>query len=340
MGDEFWSGVAGAGLGFLVSSAGTWGVLRAVEYWQILDRPSQRNAHRRPMPTLGGLGVILGFWAGLLLLVFSKFPIFIENILWAQLGATLVLLLLVCDDGGRPLGVLEKFALQVGATSVWLYWGGNLEWVTLPLVGQLDLGGWGWAITGLWCVGMCNAYNFMDGIDGITAIETIVVGCLALLSFVQLDTPLWGVALLLVAVSGGFLAFNFPPAQIFAGDVGAVFLGFTMAILGVLGEQAGLPIWLYLVFLGYYLFDISYTLLRRALNGENLLQAHRKHLYQRLNKLGWSHLKINFWICFLTLTLGLGGWAFHFVDEIPGVALVFLGGCLLLGTTVWIEVKD
>ena len=109
MGDEFWFGLAGAGLGFLVSWAGTWGVLQAVEHWQILDRPGERSAHRMPMPTLGGRGVILGFWAGLLLLVFSEFPLFLENILWAQLGATLVLLLLICDDARRPLGVLEKF---------------------------------------------------------------------------------------------------------------------------------------------------------------------------------------------------------------------------------------
>ena len=71
MGDEFWSGLAGAGLDFLVSWVGTWGVLRAAEHWQILDRPGERSAHRRPMPTLGSLGVILDFWAGLLLLVFS-----------------------------------------------------------------------------------------------------------------------------------------------------------------------------------------------------------------------------------------------------------------------------
>ena len=340
MGDELWPGLAGAGLGFLVSWAGTWLVMRAVEHWQILDRPGQRSVHRRPMPTLGGLGVILGFWVGLSVLVFAEFPIFIENALWAQLGATLALLLIACDEARRPLGVLEKLAIQVGATSVWLYWGVHLEWVPLPLVGQVELGSWGWAITGLWCVGMCNVYNFMDGIDGITALETIVVGCLAFLSLAQLDAPLWGMALLLVAVSGGFLAFNFPPARIFAGDVGAGFLGFTLAILGVLGERAGLPIWLYLTFLGYYLFDVSYTLLRRALKGENLLQAHRKHLYQRLNKLGWCHLKINLWICCLTLTMGLGAWIFLFVDEISGAALGLLGGGLVLGTTIWIEAKD
>ena len=339
--DEIRAGLGGAGVAFLVAAAGTWVVLQIMQRWQILDRPNERSSHKVPMPTLGGVGIIAGFWAGIgVSLTGVDQSVLSGTIMGPLLGAVVILLLLASDDMGRPLKVGEKVAVQVLAMVVWLYWGPHLEQVTLPLVGRVELGLWGWGLTGVWFVVLCNVFNFMDGIDGIVATEAISVGCLALWCHSCLDSSLWSMALVVVAATGGFLVFNFPPARIFMGDVGAVFLGFVVAALGVLGEGAGMPLWVFAVLLGCFLFDTIYTLVRRALRGENVLKAHRKHLYQRLNTLGWSHLKIDLGVFLLTLILGAGGWTYLFAGRGLGAGVMALGGLLLVGATVWIERRD
>ena len=330
-----------AGAAALVSAVGTWVVWRVVARWQIVDRPNERSLHRVPVPTMGGLGMVAGFWAGMAVwLWWPGGPLMPAGMLPALGAATLILLLVAGDNIGRPLKVWEKALLQVSATAVWLYWGPHLESISLPGLGRVELGPWGPWLTALWLVAMCNVYNFMDGLDGMTAGQTMLVGCLVLACYLHLGSPLAGMAALLVASAGGFLAFNLPPARIFMGDVGAVFLGFAVAALGVLGESDGFPLWLYGVVLGYYLFDTTYTLLRRAARRENLLRAHRKHLYQRLDKMGWSHVRIDLGGLLVTLLLGAGAGVFLCWSRALGVALMLLVGAILVGAAAWIERRD
>ena len=340
MGEGLWIALVACCVSFVVACLGTWMVLKVDRRWRLLDDPDERSSHRVPMPTAGGLGIIAGFWSGWGILSLAGDSILLFRVSpYALVVTGLVLLLLVVDDLLRPLRVGEKMFLLCLATGVWLCWGPHLEWVTLPGLGRVELGYWGWGLTIFWFLSMCNAYNFMDGIDGITSVQTVSVCCFALLCLWRLDVFGGEVALLMVA-TGGFLVFNAPPARIFMGDVGSTFLGFFLAAVGILGERIGLPVWLVVLFMGYYLFDTGYTLMRRMLRGENVLKAHRKHLYQRLDKLGWSHLKIDLWVLSINLILGAGGYMYLFVSRGWGLSLVALGGGLLIGETVWIERKD
>jgi len=334
-----WSTLGGGLVAFLVAGASTWGILQGTRRWRLLDRPNERSSHQVPMPTGAGLAIIAGFWSGLVVLRDS--PVFASGeMLRAWGGSTLVLLAVAVDDLVRPLKVGEKLILMFLAVGIWLGWGPRLEEVALPVVGRLELGWWSWGLTALWFLALGNAFNFMDGIDGITAVQTLSVGCFALVCFWQLGSAWGGAALALAAGAGGFLIFNFPPGRIFMGDVGSQFIGFALAALGVFGEQIGLPIWIFAAFMGYYLFDTGYTLVRRALRGENLLKAHRKHLYQRLNKLGWSHRRIDLGVLLINLILGTGGCAYLFISSAWGALLLALGGGLLLVGTIWTERKD
>jgi len=110
--------------------------------------------------------------------------------------------------------------------------------------------------------------------------------------------------------------------------------------MGVLGERAGLPLWLFAMPLCFYLFDTTYTLARRACRGENVFQAHRQHLYQRLTRLGWSHLQVDLGVLLLTLTGGGAGYAWRLGDRWFAGSLFWLTALLLLGAAWWIERRD
>jgi UDP-N-acetylmuramyl pentapeptide phosphotransferase/UDP-N-acetylglucosamine-1-phosphate transferase len=140
-------------------------------------------------------------------------------------------------------------------------------------------------------MGLTNAYNFMDGIDGIAGGQALIAGLgWAIIGFMSGQSFVGLIGLLLAASSLGFLFHNWPPARIFMGDVGSAFIGFTLAIIPILAAQrdprcmvAGiLVVW-------PFIFDTSFTLVRRLINKENIFVAHRSHIYQRLVIAGYSH---------------------------------------------------
>ncbi|MEE2657975.1 MAG: glycosyl transferase [Candidatus Latescibacterota bacterium] len=211
-----------------------------------------------------------------------------------------VLLIAIVDDVRRPLKVREKLGLQGVAVGAWAMFGQSLEW-------QEVLGLPVWATFGLvilWLLGWMNVYNFMDGIDGITAVNTIA--CCGWLSAVLwvLESPIWWLPMLAVAAAAGFLLLNAPPARIFMGDVGSLNLGFITALFVLIAVQEGTPPAAALFIFGYYLYDGGSTLLRRMLRGENPTTRHREHLYQRLTQVGWTHLRVDGAVVVLSCLFG------------------------------------
>jgi len=231
--------------------------------------------------------------------------------------------------------VLKKAAIQAAVAAVWLALGPHLDWVSVPGWGQVDLGIWSWPATALWLVALMNAYNFMDGIDGLAASEAVSAGAFAFLCLLLVGSEWAPVAAVGAAAAAGFLLFNAPPARIFMGDVGAQFLGFLFAVLGILGERTGLPLWAMAGILGYFLFDVTSTLVRRALRRENLLSAHRQHLYQLLARRGWGHARIDAAMLGVNLLSGSGVYVCLCGHVAAGVALLTVVALVLVvGTTV------
>ena len=322
---------------FLLSCAFTWAMWRGAQGWGALDRPNERSAHQRPTPTLGGVGLVAGVWAGLAAgLLTGQLE---SQVAWPLLAGSVPLLGSIRDDLGKPMSVAGKTMLILLAGAAWLWWGPHLEGLALPGGYHLELGLWGWPLTALWLLALCNVYNFMDGIDGLSGLQAMGAGTwIALWTLDRAPSLAW-VGLALMAASAGFLVFNFPPARIFLGDVGALCLGFWLAGLAVMGEQAGLPLWLLALPLGYYLFDTTYTLVRRLLRGENVLRAHNLHLYQRLTRAGWSHLQVDLGVALLILLLGGSGHAFLHDNPWAGALLLSTAVVILLSATLWIEKK-
>lgn len=322
----------------LAALGGTAAVLAATRRFQWMDRPNVRSAHSTPMPTAGGLGIVAGFWAGLVAHGIAGGHAMPGSVLAGLLAGTAILLAMAWDDLVGPLHVPQKLALTAGAAGAWLAIHG-VSPLLLPW-GTCVQCGWVLATVGFfWFAAICNATNFMDGIDGIVGTHVVIVAAASGLLLWNLNGP-WELMVTLAGAAGGFLLLNWPPARIFMGDVGSHFLGFVLGAGGLVAAGHGLPLWLFAVLNGAFLFDTGYTLGRRALRGENVLQAHRKHLYQRLARIGWSHRQVDTWVALVDVVLATGCCLYILASECLGGVVLGTGMLLLIGEAVYVEHRD
>ncbi len=271
----------------LLSAATVWGMTRV----GTIDMPSDRSSHSRPTPKGGGVGIVLAFLVGVLVLYryaeFSRIadPYF-RAVIFAAVGIAAVAFL---DDLFYwPASI--KLVAQIAAALVAVGGGLSLPFIRLPGFGTVPLGWFGPAITVIWIVAATNAMNFMDGLNGLASGVT-AIACLALAAIgAWLGASfVYFASLILLAGILGFLPFNFPNARIFMGDVGSQFCGFLLAVLAITAgrfEAVDMSIALVPMLLAGILFDVALTLVRRALAGERLAQAHRGHLYQLAHRSG------------------------------------------------------
>lgn len=283
----------------------------------IIDIPNARSSHTIPTPRGGGVAIVLTFLASL--------PFFglLELVTWQHLIAiggagALVAVIGFMDDHGH-IAARWRLLGHFGAAIWLLAWLGGLPPVTLFGL-SLNLHWFGNLLAAFYLVWLLNLYNFMDGIDGIASIEALCACLGACLLYWISDAPqlVWGPLMLAVAVIG-FLYWNFPPARIFMGDAGSGFLGI---VLGGLSLQAAWAspelLWAWLILLGVFIVDATFTLIRRLLRGDKVYEAHRSHAYQFASRRFGKHLPVTlavgainlFWllpIAFAVTQLGLDG---------------------------------
>lgn len=248
-----------------------WRVLLYLRRRQILDMPNERSSHVLPTPRGGGLATTPVMVAAL-----ACMPGFQS----LAVGALLLLWISWLDDR-RPLPPLPRFAVQAAAIAAWLLINGGEK-----MVFQGYLPAWidhllvflAW----LWFV---NLYNFMDGIDGITGVQSLALGIgITAIGGLELMPP----ALSVAAVAAAFLCFNWHPAKMFLGDSGSIPLGFVLG--GLLIELASRGhLAAALILPGYYLADATLTIGTRLCRGEKIWLPHRSHFYQRAVQGGKRH---------------------------------------------------
>lgn len=260
----------------------------------ILDIPNERSSHTVPTPSGGGAAIVVVTLSGLLL----------TQVLWPSLcpwsklsaylfGALLISIISWLDDL-HSLSLVIRFCAHSLAAFMVLAAFGCWKVINLPILGQIDLGLIGPPATFFWIVGLTNSYNFMDGIDGIAGGQALVAGLSWLLLGWLINLPMAKASgILLAASSLGFLRYNWPPARIFMGDVGSIFLGYSFACLAVIGSQKDPFLGLAGILLVWpFIFDTGFTFFRRLKNKGNVFDAHRTHLYQRLVICGYTHRTI------------------------------------------------
>jgi len=313
---------------FAVSLVGTRGLITLLTRRAVIDVPNERSSHVVPKPRGGGIAVVtvmLGGWIGWLSLQGNLDS---KSLLLAGLTAGLAVLSFIDDLKNLPARL--RLLVQAAAVAAGLL-------VTVPDTGftnglvpvwiELPIAGLAW----LWFV---NLFNFMDGIDGITGVETISIGGgllgLSVLGGIGVGVQL--PALAMVAAIAGFLVWNWQPSKIFIGDVASIPLGFLAGwmLLETGAASGGLSGWAAALLLpGYYLFDATFTLVKRVLRRENVFEAHRQHFYQQATQRGFSHAGAC--LAILALNIGLIALALFVAPVYPVLSvLAGLGAVILL----------
>lgn len=280
--------VAAGGAAMLLSYIATAVVLRYALARGMLDVPNQRSSHSVSTPRGGGLAIALvvllgaatGWSAGLV-------PRGVAAAL--LLGGGLIAAAGWLDDR-YSLPARTRMLVHIAAAA-WAVFA--LHDSSAPPIQSVQHTS-GDALAVVATVWLTNAYNFMDGIDGLAGSEGTLVGVVGGALLVARGSPALAlVAFLVAGATAGFLVWNWPPARIFMGDVGSGFLGFTFAALAIAAGRSGaLPAQVWALLLGVFLFDATVTLLRRVARGETWYAAHRSHAYQRLTRAGWRHVGV------------------------------------------------
>ena len=256
---------------FMMTFSLIWWLIKGNTF-KILDHPNSRSLHTTPVTRTGGLGMLPGILISWVLL-----PAALPLSVW--IGFSLLAAVSLADD---------VFTLPI----CWrlLAHGAVAAWFAVLLLADTH----GWLITAVATVSivwMINLYNFMDGSDGLAGGMTLIgFGCYGLAAWLAGNESFAMLNFCIVAASAAFLLFNFYPARIFMGDVGAIPLGFLAAAFGILGWTNGSwLLWLPLLVFSPFVADASVTLAKRFLRREKIWQAHREHYYQRLVQSGFGH---------------------------------------------------
>ena len=281
-----------------------------------IDHPGARKIHCAAIPRLGGVSVCLSFVVTLgIAVLFGNFlgeEIRFEAIFWKPLfyGGAIVFLVGVWDDV-RSVPVLVKLAFQMAAAAVAIWFGVRIDRVSALGGGTLELGVLAIPLTFLWIVSITNAFNLIDGLDGLAAgLAIISAGTSAVIFFLSGNTEEVLPLIILLGALAGFLRYNFNPASIFLGDSGSLLIGYGLAVMSVAGSQKGptaLAIMIPLLTFGLPILDVLLAVARRfvsatrqfdnALGSPNkqlfyvrhIFKADQDHMHHRLIKIGLSH---------------------------------------------------
>lgn len=274
-------------------------LVAAIRSWanrrRILDIPNERSSHNVPVPRGGGISIVVLVILGIWFFYIIDPALYQVRILIAfTAGGILISGISIFDDLYTVRNNIRFLVHGMSAVIIVVVVGYASELI-LPFINNIQLGVIGIILTFLYITGLTNAYNFMDGIDGIAGIQAIVAGAgWACIGYLYSDPILLLTGILVASASAGFLLHNWHPAKIFMGDVGSAFLGYTFAVLTVIALRRD-PVLLIIgvMFVWPFIFDTAYTIAKRLIRRENIFQAHRSHVYQRLVIAGWKHSSVS-----------------------------------------------
>ena len=293
---------------FLVSAAVvSWLLASRVRLYaldRMLDIPNERSSHSSPTPRGGGFAIAVTTLGGIA--VAASLDWVGRDLAIGLVGGGAMIATVGWIDDHRSLSPLTKFAVQFISAAWAMFWLGGLPSLRLGAV-TLQLGFGGIILGSIGIVWAINLYNFVDGIDGLAAGEAVSTGVIGGLLLFGVGKPALAViALLIAAASLGFLPLNWAPARLFMGDAGSGLLGYLFAALAVASENTGgIPLMLWVLLLGVFIFDATVTLCRRIAHGHRWHQAHHSHAYQRLVQAGRTHAQVSSMILLFNFVLAI-----------------------------------
>jgi UDP-GlcNAc:undecaprenyl-phosphate GlcNAc-1-phosphate transferase len=306
---------------------------RFCERFDLVDEPSDdRRVHVAPVPRLGGIAILFSVLVALSCLLFLHNTLTealhsdVRKIIAFLVCATLVLLIGVYDDL-RGANATVKF-VSLGAVATLFYvLGGRIVTLSIPFVGGLKLPVIvGLVLTVFWVVGIANAFNLIDGVDGLATGSALFSSLVILVvSLVQGYSYVTVIALVLTGALAGFLRYNFNPASIFLGDSGALLIGFSLAALSIQGSQkstTAVAVAIPILAFGLPVVDTTITIARRFISGKPIFKGDREHIHHMLLARGWSQRRVVLVLYGVSAAFGL--LAMVFVNSGNGLTSVFL----------------
>jgi UDP-N-acetylmuramyl pentapeptide phosphotransferase/UDP-N-acetylglucosamine-1-phosphate transferase len=299
--------------------------------FRLVDLPNLRSAHSLPTARGAGAAIVLTTLIASCVAAY-RWPELANRILFGVMVPSLVIAVVGFMDDIRPLGAVLRLAIQVSVAAAMTAILGPLPGIELPGMPVMEFGIIAWPLTIIWIVGLINAFNFMDGADGMAGLGAVVVG----LSMAAVAYNVGALAPMMVAVfaaaaTGGFLVFNWQPARVFMGDVGSGFLGALFAAVPVLVrdsliEAAFVPM---VLALWPYVYDPFVSVFRRLWNRKNPLEPHREFFFHRLVRSGVSHAWVSLLYGALSAAGGLVGLAMV-TPAIPAAIRCWLPGVIVV----------
>ncbi len=321
-------------IALLVSFAATPLMIRLAKRIGAIDVPKDgRRVHKVPTPRLGGLAIFLGFLAALLYMYEID-----SRMVGVLTGAAIIVTLGFFDDI-KPLPAKFKFLVQIIAAAIVIRSGVIIPRISNPLyflTGKeyIHFGIWSYPLTLIWIVGVTNAINLVDGLDGLAAGISIISATTLLVAAHTTGQDFAAfLALILAASTLGFLPFNFNPAKIFMGDTGALFLGYMLSVISVMGVLKGaaaLSILVPIFAIGLPIYDTLFAMIRRASNGKSVMEADKGHLHHKLLDAGMSQRQAVITLYSISAVLGFS--AVVLVEATLKVAFVLVFAVFLLAS--------
>ncbi|HIW57322.1 MAG TPA: undecaprenyl/decaprenyl-phosphate alpha-N-acetylglucosaminyl 1-phosphate transferase [Firmicutes bacterium] len=331
---------------FLIAFSATPMVISLAHKVNAIDVPKDaRRVHKKPTPLMGGLAIFYGFIVSVLC-----FATLDRETLGVLIGAVIIVTTGIIDDI-TDMKAIVKLLCQVLAAAVVVYSGVRIEHIANPLsswVGPpyIILNYWvSCAVTMFWIVGICNALNLIDGLDGL-AVGVSSIASTAMLALTILSQNL-NASILIAAVAGaclGFLPYNFNPAKIFMGDTGALFLGYILAcvsIQGMLKMSAVITFAVPILILGLPIFDTAFAIVRRLLTGRSPMSPDRGHLHHRLLDMGFSQRRVVAILYTLTAVLCMTAVVISIKGYMRGILLIVsVLIIVMISVKVMAEIKE
>ncbi len=299
-------------------------IMKLAYRFQLVDKPGLRKVHQKDIPRVGGVAIIIAFL--LSNLIFSQNSEIVRGIL---VGGLIVAFVGLMDDFSS-ISPYTKFAGQIVAAVIGILISGLI-------IHKIDIFGWyfiklGWfafPFTVIWIVGITNAINLIDGLDGLAAgVATIILFFLGLIGYLQGSFELMFICVALIGACLGFLKYNSHPAQVFLGDVGSLFLGYVLAMVSLIGSiksAAVMTLALPITILGLPILDTAWAFFRRLIQGKSPFSPDKGHIHHRLMNLGLGHDMTVLFMYGITVFLGLTALLSVYKYEIKEVSLLIIG---------------
>ena len=320
-------------LTIIVSAISVPFVIKLAKKLNIVDKPDARKVHSRVMPRLGGLAIYIAFLAGYLYMsTIIELPISI------MVGATIIMLVGFIDDKFQ-IKPWQKLLGQLIAAIVVLSDGLFIKYLTIPFIDEsVQVSLWiAIPISLIWIIGVTNAVNLIDGLDGLASgVSIIAASAIFVMSLIMNDVIVAFLSIALIGSTLGFLFFNFHPAKIFMGDTGSLLLGYLLSILSLISFKQVTIITLIIpiLILAVPIIDTAIAIIRRKLNRQRIMDADKNHLHHRLLAVGYSHRQAVLFIYSMAFFFGASAILVYKADLVASILIFVL---LLLVTELLIE---